>query len=184
MSSIMLCVVSGVLFACEEKSRTVPLDSVYGTSGQKEIKRLSTATDGAGTYVDPAGADLVEIMKLDKKAETCFLVNGKDVASAVKASVAGFAKGPPTATEKEPVWLSVYFGITGSSPPAYLVQSVEIRGNTIRLSYRKGLAVSADIHQYYAYAPLGKLAAGEYTLELFETESKEITKTKVKVAAK
>ena len=158
--------------AAEEKPRTVPVDDMYGTTGQKEIKK-------------PAGAELTEILKSDKKAHTLFLVNGKDIEAAVKASAAGFAKEPTAVTSKDEAWLAVYLGSNGSSPPAFQLKDVEIKDKTIRLNYQKGFAVSADIHQYYAWAPLGKLAAGEYTVELYELGGKEVVKkAKVKVGEK
>jgi hypothetical protein len=64
-------------------------------------------------------------------------------------------------------------------PPAFRVLSVEINGTKIRVNYEsitRELS-TGDEHPYLLWAPLGKLAAGEYTLELFDTATKKLTVT-------
>jgi hypothetical protein len=113
-----------------------------------------------------------------------FLVNGKDFFSAVKASRPFFefrgdeAKEPKAESKAdEQNWVGACMGIDGSSPPAFRVQSVEIGGKKIRVTYEsiKRDISTADEHLYMLLAPLGKLPAGEYTLELYESTAKKVT---------
>lgn len=38
----------------EDETKKISLDSIYATTGQKDVKALSTAMDGAGKYVEPS----------------------------------------------------------------------------------------------------------------------------------
>jgi hypothetical protein len=70
---------------------------------------------------------------------------------------------------------AVVLGAAGSDPPAWLVDSVERKGDVVRLGYRKREAKSKDRHPYLFWAPLGELEPGSYALELFDAEKKEVT---------
>lgn len=170
-----------------DEVKKVPLDSVYATTGQKDVKRISTAMDG-GKYVDPAGAELVKLMR-DLKQGGIALVEGKDVAAAVGASAGLFGRGMAqeklTVPKDAQVWAAVYFGTNGSGPPAYQVKQIDLKGRTLRIGYAKQPAVTADVHQYLAWIPIGKASAGEYTLELYDVAGKvAAVKRTVTVAVK
>ena len=46
---------------------------------------------------------------------------------------------------------------------------------TIRLTYEVGQSENDDLHQYFAWAPLGDLEAGIYSLELIDASEAEVT---------
>lgn len=173
-----------------EKTRTVPLDQIGATTGQKGIKKMTAAMDGAGKYVEPYGKALAEIQQLGRNKPSVALVTGKDLTAAVEAwrgLVSERKEGPNSVEAKgtDTLWIGAYLGTNGSSPPAFEVEAVEIKGKTIRIAYKKGAAFTNDVHHYLVWAPLGKCEAGTYTLELFETKSKEVTlKRECKVTLK
>ena len=47
----------------------------------------------------------------------------------------------------------------------------------MRINYEstKSEISTGDVHLYLLWAPIGKLAAGEYTLELYDTAAKKVT---------
>src|SRR5207249_2059004 len=84
---------------------------------------------------------------------------------------------PHTQFKPSGYWLVVYFGITGSEPPAWLVESAEQSGKTIRLNFKpaKRDVTTEDLHQYFVWVPVGQLDAGTYTLELVDTSVGQMT---------
>lgn len=159
-----------------DEAKKVPLDSIHATTGQKDVKRISTAMDGAGKYIDPAGAALAKLYG-ELKQGGAGLVAGKDVAAAVEASQGLFGRGGKqgelTVDAGAPLWAAVFFGTNGSSPPAWQVKQVEVKGRTVRVGYAKQPAFTDDIHHYLAWIPVGKAVAGEWTLELYDVGGKE-----------
>jgi hypothetical protein len=57
-----------------------------------------------------------------------------------------------------------------------VIQSIEISDRTIRVSFErvKSKEVTADLHEYYLWAPLPSLKSGEYVLEVYETSGKVV----------
>ena len=156
-----------------DEVKKIPLGSVYSSTGQKDTKdgvELREVPDAFGNF---SGRSVI------------FLVNGKDFLTAVKASRPFFEfRGDGKAQEPkaeskagEQNWVGACMGSEGSSPPAFRVQSVEIGGKKIRVTYEdmKRDLSTADEHLYMLFAPLGKLPAGEYTLELYESTAKKVT---------
>jgi hypothetical protein len=173
---LALLLTAALAASAGEEARKVPPGNVYATTGQKGVKPLSTATDGDGKYVEPYGADLEKLRGEASGRATVFLVTGKDVSAAIKASrgrVTERAVGPPDQLKPagQPVWLGAYLGTGGSSPPAWKVEGIAVKGKLIRISYRKGAAVTDDVHAYFVWAPLGKLEPGVYALELYDSAS-------------
>ena len=69
------------------------------------------------------------------------------------------------------LWAGVYFGSTGSTPPQFAIDSVQVHSTgLIELRYHRAPAgiMTMDLRPYFAWLPLGKLAAGNYTLRLVE----------------
>jgi hypothetical protein len=186
--SLAFVLAAGLVLQGQEAG-TVPLDKVHTTSGQKGVKRLSTAMDGAGKYVEPYGQALGEILRDLRGGPQVVLVAGDDIAAAVKACKGVLGARDPkaevTAERDNTVWAAVYFGTNGSSPPAWQVEAVTVKDKTIRVAYKKQAAFTDDIHHYLAWIPLGKAQAGAYTLELFDVGKKQVThKSQAKVVVK
>jgi hypothetical protein len=180
MRAIVVSLLTGALCLAVARAgddaKKIPLDSIHATTGQKDVKRLSTAMDGAGKYIDPAGAALAKLYGGLKQGGVG-LVAGKDIAAAVEASGPLFARGAMqgelTVDAGAPLWAAVFFGTNGSSPPAWQVKQVEVKGRSVRIGYAKQPAFTDDIHHYLAWIPLGKATAGEWTLELYDVGGKE-----------
>jgi hypothetical protein len=181
-SSVPLLLCLGILLVgigsgfAAAQGKKIPLDSVYTTTRQKDTKdALAQLKD----FPKPTFGKTIAGQRV------LFLINGKDFPAAVKASrpflqLEGDAKAPgPKAETKagEQNWVGGYLGSTGSQPPAYRVLSVEVKGRKVRVTYEtvKSGGSTLDYHSYLVWAPLGKLTAGEYTLELYDAAAKKVT---------
>jgi hypothetical protein len=168
----------------------VPLARVHATTGQKEVRKMTTAMDGNGKYVAAYGAALAKLIGGLRGGPAAGFVTAEDIQGAVQASRSLFTERKPQEKldlkgGKTALWGAVYFGTNGSSPPAWKIEVIEVDGKTVRVVYRKGAAATADIHHYLAWFPVPAEASGTYTLELFDIGKKEVTlKRQVKVSAK
>src|SRR5207253_5177589 len=125
---------------------------------------------------------------IDRKANV-FLVAGADIGAAVTAARPRYLTDPKNKEDKKddtkidvivggktPLWIVAYLGSTGSLPPQWLIESVEIKDKAIRVSYMRSQAKeprTADLGPYLYWAPVGALRAGEYTLELYDADAKK-----------
>jgi hypothetical protein len=199
--AFMLCVIAPGLFAFsfagektsvaqetkpkKEKVEEVPLKSIYATTGQEEVQRINRNDGEYGTAIN-------EIISHSRSgASNVFLVRGHDLPAAVKATLLvlagsrpvdtpigpGDLTGPHDRTKHDSIWMVAYLGTAGSSPPAWDIASVERRNKTVRLTYSKPdrFYSSRNLHVYLAWAPLGKLEPGDYSLELFDGRKREVT---------
>jgi hypothetical protein len=156
-----------------EKSRKIPLADVFTSTGQKNTKDLwKEFKDGAPKFIDDMTDSKPYIL----------LVNGKDLPSAIQASNPGAQRCPKTGApidlkSNEQIWVGALLGANGSSPPAYQVLSVEVEGTKVKITYEhlESFERTADFHLYLAWAPLGKLEPGEYTVELYDAVAKKVT---------
>ena len=157
----------------EPKPREIPLETVYSTSGQKQLRAIWKEHDALTqqalkTLDDPHNRGL----------DNLALVRGRTISEAVWACERAFrgnagasAAWHPEGAPSEEIWLVVYLGTAGSNGPAYHVKSVTIMKNTIRFSYEwTDQAVTDDEHPYYYWIPLGKLPTGVYQLEQFNVK--------------
>jgi hypothetical protein len=169
----MILIEMGLGVAAGENKK-IPLSSVYTTTGQKDTRdavvELREVSEPFGEF---SGLPVI------------FLVNGKDFLAAVKVSrpfleFRGDGKKPDPKAESKATglnWVGACMGSEGSLPPAFRVLAVEIEGKKIRVTYEsiKNDLSSGDEHPYLLWAPLGKLSAGEYTLELYDATVKKVT---------
>jgi len=179
---ILFAAVAG--FAADD-AKEVPLRTVYTTTGQKNTQNARP---------DVELQDIQEFgHRIPQKPAIC-LVNGKNCRTAAKVShpllnPAGEKKEAPAnpmVKAAEDAWVGAFLGNAGSSPPAFRVLSVETKGKQVRVKYEftPPEVATGDVHQYFVWAPLGKLTAGEYTLELYNAVEKKVTATgKCKVVA-
>ncbi|MCI0638645.1 MAG: hypothetical protein L0Y70_06195 [Gemmataceae bacterium] len=163
------------------KVRQIPLASVFSTNGQDGLQDPTTFVDEKCVWF----LNQIYLKTHGMGASNAFLVSGDDIGAAVRATSevfvgAGPADRPATpddGKDHELHWLVVYLGVDGSNPPAWLIKSVERQGQRIRLCYEKPAVVfrTKDLHQYFAWAPLGKLGPGIYDLELFDVGKSHIS---------
>lgn len=167
----------------QEKDKTVkpqpiPLDSVHVTSEQKGLKRVAV---GHGDFDRQVLEDLRR-SSLKVGLSNVFLVRGAEITAAVRATrdafESGVGAGEPIPGDgkrpDQPIWLVVFFGVSGSSPPAWEVKGVERAGRRVRVSFAASAADSNDRHPYFAWVNLGTLAPEGYTLELFDLGAQEV----------
>jgi hypothetical protein len=167
-------------------SRKIPLGEIYSTSDQEGLKKVSRAfflaKDGSKTYVDPYGRRLDDIQhQFRAGGSNLALVRGKDLTAAIHASALALLGGrsfdsvvdPEERPISDQLWLLVYFGTAGSTPPAWLIESVDQDGRLIRVTFRRSRALTKDLERYLAWIPLGPLDDGGYDLELFSVTANE-----------
>jgi hypothetical protein len=113
-------------------------------------------------------------------ASNIFLVRGDDINQAVLATrlavLSGFgvdAPLKPKLHDSRTLWLAVFLGVGGSSPPEWIVKSITHEDMRLRFVYEVGFAETLDLCPYLFLARLGELEAGEYALELYDDRYKE-----------
>lgn len=164
----------------QDGARTIPLGSCYATFGGSGCKYVS---DGAN---DPHGYDMGQLFREYKGGvSNVVLVRGDDIAAAVKATRWAFTAGLPADTPILPdsneravprsLWLAAYLG-SGSSSGAFLVHAMETRGPIVRLTYSRirPPVGNDDVRQYFVWVPLGEAKAVTHTLELYDTDRKQV----------
>ena len=123
-------------------------------SGQNELV-------AAGQYLRP-------FQTATLGASNAFLVDADNDRDAIEASKSVFFGGrsadvPAPLNQPDPklgnYWLAAYLGIGPSGPTAFQIEKASIQGDTIRLTYShpKAAEVTANVHPYYYWVPLGKL---------------------------
>src|ERR1043165_8557261 len=112
-----------------EQSVKIAPENVYATSGQPNVKQLKSM------------AGLEDFRKIregatDKKPAV-FLVLAKDIVGAVRASRGMAIQRRPgdaipelKSNATDSVWLGSFLGMSGSMPPQYVIQSIEISDRT------------------------------------------------------
>jgi hypothetical protein len=171
-----------------EQAGTIPLESVYSTSQQPGLKHVTHAMKADGNRwvpLEPYGHFLQRIRSdFSSGLTNVFLVRGKDITQAVRAtsmampgnSGGGYPVLPEDGSEPTQLWLVAYLGRSSSGTDAEVpIQSVEREGKTIRLAYRYHRNANQDMMPYIFWVPLGEMKKGTYTLELFDTDKKEVT---------
>jgi hypothetical protein len=113
------------------------------------------------------------------------LCDGIDVGAAVKSSALNFSMPespvPFVATGKnDAVWVAAFLGSDGSIPPAYVVRSISVTDRIVRVAYERddSSGRTCDLSAYMIWAPLGRMDAGMYTLELFDVAAGTVTVTR------
>jgi hypothetical protein len=171
-------------------AKQIPLGTVHSTSHQAGLKRVD---QGVGDEAFPNQMRELYQRSIGMGASNVFLARGAGVAAAVKATWEVFTHSIPADTPVSPdrppksdeVWLVAYLGVEGSDGPAYRVQGVEVSGTDIRLTYKHPGSGANDLHPYFYWAPVGKLAPGTYKLQLFDADQKQVTlMRRVRVAGK
>lgn len=190
---LMLSGVDGAWLEGQEskvQAKQVPLKSVHSTSDQEGLQRVRRG-EGSKGYQN----QLEELYQRSIRmgASNVFLARGDDITAAVLAAWEVFTHGIPAdkpvsadyPPKSEEMWLVAYLGVSGSSGPAWRVQSVEVSSTDIRLTYTHPGSGAQDLHPYYYWAPVGRLAPGTYKLQLFDADQKQVTlMRRIRVAGK
>lgn len=165
-------------------SKVIPLKSIYGTTGQLELKSLTTEfkvlTNGDRQFKEPYGRALEHILnKYRNGASDIFLVGASDISRAIEVTggyVAGGYVSPEKAGQKAErgYCLVAYFGVGEKTHLTWQVESVMTNGNSIRITYSKKQQKVMGSLPYFIWLPLGELDNGPYTLELFDSVAREV----------
>ncbi len=173
-----------------ETVREIPLESIYSTSGQKNLKKADSGfvhrPDGSKQYAESYGVLLANFLaEFRGGPSNVFLVRAKDIRQAIRGTFLAFigsrSAEKPVGPEEDPppppsdIWMVAYLGTSGSHPLAWEVRAVEQKGARVRLSYAKGQPETNDLHRYFVWVPLGKQQTAIYTLEFFDVEKKQVT---------
>jgi hypothetical protein len=160
-----------------QEPRAIPLNTAYATFNQDGLKALDEAVDN-----DHLRQMLDQIQAGPQRIVLC---EGKDVGKAVKSAGMSFTMPDqpiPAVTigTDDTVWLVAFLGADGSIPSAYKVRGIEVIGRTIRLSYERddSSGRTCDLVGYLVWAPVGRMEAGVYTLELFDAAAGNVTVTR------
>lgn len=167
-----------------QEPRVIPLNTVYATFNQDGIKAFDGTVDND---------DLRQMIdRIQAGPQRIVLCGGKDIAAAVKSAGMSFTMSDMSSSMADDpipavtigtgdtVWLAAFLGSDGSIPPAYKVRAIEVTGRTIRVSYERddSSGRTCDLCAYMIWAPVGRMEAGLYTLELFDTAAGEVTVTR------
>jgi mannose/fructose-specific phosphotransferase system component IIA len=156
---------------------SIPLNTAYATFHQDGLKALDATVDN-----DDLRQMLDEIQAGPQRIVLCL---GKDISGAVKNSRVSFSMPERPVADiitgvEDTMWLAAFLGSDGSIPPAYKVRAIEVTGKTIRVSYERDESSgrTCDLCAYLIWAPLGRMEAGVYTLELFDALAGNVTETR------
>ena len=181
LTTILALLVTGAMLVAahqskfeSEQGRRVPLNSVYATFTQEPLMAVEDAVDQVV---------VTSVLFGDRDGEPkVALCLGADIASAVQSSANSFLlpeNQVPVAMpdSKDALWVAAYLGTDGSLPAAYQIQSITIKDQTIRVTYRRddSQGRSCDLRDYMIWAPLGRVEPGPYAMELFEATSERVT---------
>ncbi len=170
-----------------ERSTPIPLDSMYVTSEQEDLKHVFF---GDARFSRLTLGTLFENSKL-VGTSNIFLVRGAEIKDAVQATTVAYNRGfgardpvwDDPLQNNEQLWVVAFFGVSGSGPLEWIVKGVERADNRVRVSFSQLGSHTQDRFPYFLWAPLGRLEAGEYTLDLYDaTEKIVVLSRNIKVA--
>ena len=163
--------------------RTIPFNEVFAIIPQEGMNAAKSSRNADGLPTAPHGESLQRLLRRFKNAgSNLFIVQGETDVEAMGASERAFnglsADRPIAQLNYDPKgthWMVAYLGI-GSSTPVYKIESITQESNRIRITYCKPnpLSATADVRRYLYWIKLGELKAGEYELELFDSDSDKV----------
>ena len=163
----------------EQASRVaeIPLTEIVTTSTQQGLKRFGEQIAG----IEKESTEMAMVAS-NLGASNVFLVRGNDAKSAILATCRIFTAGRnveyPVAADpnsnSDEYWLVAFMGCAGSSPPQWEVATVQKHGAAMRIVFQPlPLESSQDVLAYFFWVPVGKLAKGQYRLELIRQEQEQ-----------
>lgn len=157
-----------------EKLDKLPITSIHSTSGQKGLQHVTLGAD----FVDQE--ILERFNKLLPRASNLFVCQATDVSEAMRAGLRfdGRSTIPlPKQGDKSQLWLIVFLGFKASSPPQWIIDSVEYNQAKLRVTFSvesELLQRTRDSHPYFYLIPLKGIKRGSYDVELRESNTKEV----------
>jgi hypothetical protein len=157
--------------------RVIPLSTVSSTFGPSKSHRVPDAPRR-------------KIGNRLKTESDVFLVRGDDLSAALDATERRVLENAPADVVIAPkgnpahkgVWIAIYLGAAGSSPPRWRLDSIRMEGRLICVRFSDaGGGHTDDIHAYWAWAPLGELSPGTYSVSLINTSTNETLQQTIEV---
>ncbi|MEX2316344.1 MAG: hypothetical protein WD669_04270 [Pirellulales bacterium] len=179
---LAMLTVFSVAAVSDDAERSIPLSSIITSSPQPDVQAFEVAFPNQEERLKISQ----QIGAFSSGASNLFLVDAIKPLNVVRATISvlqgshsGNSPAPVNTADPEQGshWLVVYLGVGPSQPVWWTVESVTVTQNTIRVNYHSADArmVTRDVWRYYYWAPLGKLDAGAYQLELYDTKDKAVT---------
>jgi hypothetical protein len=162
--------------------RSIPLTSIFTTSPQGGVQAFEVVFPKEGER----RKQFQRISAFSSGASNLFLVDATNPLDAFKASLS-VLEGSHSADTPAPVntadpergshWLVAYLGVGPSQPVWWVVESVTVNRNAIRVNYHqpKASIVTRDVWKFYYWIPVGTLDPGKYQLEFYNTKEKAVT---------
>lgn len=184
MRQIVLLLLTIATPVAADELRTIPFADVYAQLPQESMQAVKATSNNDGLPTEKYGASLQRLLRDFKNAgSNVFIVQGETDVEAIEASERAFAgyagiERPVAKRDydaKGTHWMVAYLG-AGSSTPVYEVDSITQEGNRIRFAFSKPnpLIVTTDVRRFLYWIRLGKLKAGDYELELFDSDSDKV----------
>jgi hypothetical protein len=159
--------------------KTISPTGIYSTSSQQGINRLSRAPDTR------YARQLDRLLNVPDGfgPSNSILIRASDLPEAIGityTALRGYGDGTKVFQilpgKKSQLWFVGYLGASASSPPAWIIESLTIRGTTIQLKYSrpKSAIRTTDIFFYLVWVPLGRLETDSYRLELYDTTQNKV----------
>jgi hypothetical protein len=162
--------------------KTIPLSTVVTTGPQGELKAFQVEFPNEVER----RKQFQQISAFSSGASNLFLVDATNSLDAFKATLSVLegshsAETPAPVNTAEPkrgnYWLVAYLGVGPSEPVWWVVESVTIKRNAIRVTFHqaKGNLVTRDVWRFYYWIPVGTLDPGKYQLEFYNVKEKAVT---------
>jgi len=172
-----------------DQSKHIPLNEVVTTGPIPNLCHFDDVfpKESQDGQTGTANDYLRKFKVVSNGASNVFLVDAANAQDAISASVGVFFGGRPVdvpapVNKPNPAtgshWLVAYLGLGPSEPTWWNVESIEVSGGKVRLSYRTpppSSPVTSDVHAYYFWVPLGTLEPNSYRLELCDSVSGVVT---------
>lgn len=170
-------------FAAPAFAKEIQLSEIHATVPSEGMQAANSTQKVGGKYIHQDGDAIRELQKTYRSgASHVLLARGDNLRDAINATIraAGLLRADrpvtkPNAETRGNYWLVAYLGL--GTFDSLTVKSVTVEENTIRLAYTERQSKNPVLmgYQYFYWIPVGKLDAGDYELELFDSGRKKVT---------
>jgi hypothetical protein len=168
------------------KAKKIPLDSIYFTGEQEGVKLVGKGDEKVRVILEELYDKASGI-----GASNIFLTRGNGIERAVKATWSVFANRVSADTpvafdpqeESGDFWVAAFLGVDGPGS-AFQIESAQIEGKVIRLSFTREHSDIPARHPYLVWIPVARLNADTYRLELFDKARQQVTLIRIVVIPK
>jgi hypothetical protein len=172
---VLLAIVLCSAVGHREDSVEIPLDQIWALDmpGTRDVRELDPRQDLRETAISRIGGKLLRGIDERAKAGPCFLVAGEGkeaLSNAAKVIVEGKS---PTKTFPPNKDASLVF--YAYPAPGYVhLHSVRRSDSTVTIKYQVVIHRSLNVTAHFALIPLGKLSAGQVSVETVEVPSETL----------